>query len=266
MTVVFFLQVSEQEQVEALWALQGNDHPLEQELAEAHITRVEAFQGGGLHAGDLYEVVLETGRLTYFKPANGLLNLVGKRALTNYAHTPLSTVISECAAWQLAKQLRAPWDDLIAPATLRFVTLPNGSRDVGALTLYRPGKDRQRGFLDRASDQASAGAFFDALIGQQDRNEGNVLWYEERQAIYLIDHGFSFAVPGANSGEVVLSSWRANHGSADLSTAELEALARGIEADWFELQRFVAPDRMEAFVARTERMLGSRRMLGLGVF
>src|SRR5918996_6038084 len=97
--------MSEQEQVNELWALQGRDDELEEELVQSHVTRIEAYQGGGLHASDVYEVVLETGRLAYFKPANGLLNPVGKRALANYSQSPLSTTISECAAWQLAKRL-----------------------------------------------------------------------------------------------------------------------------------------------------------------
>jgi hypothetical protein len=44
-----------------------------------------------------------------FKAGNGLLELAedglynGKQALTRYDRTPISTTISECAAWQLAK-------------------------------------------------------------------------------------------------------------------------------------------------------------------
>jgi len=104
--------VTEQEQVNALWELQG-DHELEEELVGAHFARIQQYQGGGIHASDVYEIVLETSRVAYFKPANGLLSPVGKRALKNYDHTPLSTTISECAAWQLAKMLGDPWTPLV---------------------------------------------------------------------------------------------------------------------------------------------------------
>lgn len=82
--------MTEQEQVNALWELQGSGDDLEEELAEAYLTRVERYQGGGLHTSDVYEVVLETGRKAYFKPVNGLQSSVGQRALKNYDHTPVS--------------------------------------------------------------------------------------------------------------------------------------------------------------------------------
>jgi hypothetical protein len=258
--------VTEQEQVNALWELQGLGDELEEELKNARATRIEAYQGGGLHASDVYEVVVETGRIAYFKPANGLLGPVGSRALRNYDHTLLSTTISECAAWQLAKNMGEPWRSLVAPTALRFITLPDGKRDVGALTVYRPGREKQRGYLDIVPDLASAGAFFDALIGQQDRNDGNILWYEERRQIYLIDHGFSFARPGANSGEVILTNWRAGQGTRMLSDREVEVLNQLAGSEIAGLGSFVEPGRFGALSDRVTGMLASHEMPLVGSF
>src|SRR5262245_14814416 len=250
--------MTEQEQVNALWDFQGADSELERELVTANLTRVAAYQGGGIHASDVYETVLETGRVAYFKPANGLANPVGGRALRNYGHTPLSTTISECAAWQTAKILGRPWTNLLAPTALRFVTLPDGTRDVGSLNAYRPGREKVRAFLDAVPDQAMAGAFFDALIGQQDRNDGNVLWYEERRRLYLIDHGFSFARPGANSGEVLLTNWRAGQRARQLIGSELQALR--LARDFAPLEAFVELERLEALRKRSSTMRDSQQM------
>jgi hypothetical protein len=257
--------VTEQEQVDALWELQGGND-LEDELIRASVGRIKQYQGGGNHASDVYEVVLETGRLAYFKPANGLLTPVGKRALANYGHTPLSTTISECAAWQLAKGLGDPWEPLLPATVLRFLELPDGHRDVGSLAVFKAGLERRRGYLDAVPDQAAAGAFLDALMGQQDRNDGNILWHEERRRIYLIDQAFSFATPGAASGEVILTAWRARQNLRELDSAEIEALRRCDAEDYFGLPSFVDSARLSALQQRGVRMLETRRIPNVGVF
>lgn len=153
-----------------------------------------------MHVSTTYELVLDSGHLCIFKPGDGLLEAaanglyLGKQALRQYGHTPVSTTISECAAWQLAKQLGAPWHELVVPTVMKFPRHPeSGAQMVGAASVFRGGAVAKRGFYEAVPDQVSAGGFFDALIGQQDRNKGNVLWYEERHVIYLIDHSFSFA-------------------------------------------------------------------------
>jgi hypothetical protein len=257
--------MTEQEQVDALWGFQGG-HDIEDELAGLAATRINAYQGGGVHTADVYEVVLENGRLAYFKPANGLLSPIGQRALRNYGQTVVSVTVAECAAWQVAKVLGGPWSDLVAPTAIRFLSLPNGSRDVGALTVYRPGVERRRGFLDLVPEQAAAGAFFDALIGQQDRNDGNILWYENGGRMYLIDHGFSFATAGASSGEVALTAWRARQGMRDLNAPEIRGLETLQEGHLADLAGFIAPERMETLRARMEAMLDTHKMPLVGAF
>lgn len=115
-------------------------------------------------------------------------------------------------------------------------------------------------------EQAAAGAFFDALVGQQDRNDGNILWYEERRRIFLIDHGFAFARPDANSGEVILTNWRARQGDRRLTDTEVGALQQLVDADLDGLAEFVEESRAEALRGRAARMLDSRNLPLVGSF
>jgi hypothetical protein len=81
----------------------------EQELHEARVLNVRSFEAGRVHMSNAYELVLDSGHICIFKPADSLLAAAedglyhGKQALEKYDHTPVSTTIAECAAWQLAK-------------------------------------------------------------------------------------------------------------------------------------------------------------------
>lgn len=97
--------VTDQEQVDALYAVQGFDHELEAQLHDARVLGVRPFDADRVHVSKTYELVLDSGHLCIFKPADGLLEAavdglyLGKQALAQYDHTPISTTISECAAW-----------------------------------------------------------------------------------------------------------------------------------------------------------------------
>jgi hypothetical protein len=261
--------VTDQEQVDALYAVQGFDDELEALLHEPRVLSVRPFDPGRLHVSRTYELVLDSGHLCIFKPADGLLEAavnglyLGKQALARYDHTPVSTTISECAAWQLAKQLGSPWSELVVPTVMKFPQHPETHVPmIGAASVFRGGNVGKRGFYEAVPDQVSAGAFFDALIGQQDRNKGNVLWYEERQVIYLIDHSFSFARAGANHGASDLVQWRWGHASRRLTDTELDALGKLLEStDLLTLRRFLDPGRADALEARGRRMRDTGEMV-----
>jgi hypothetical protein len=255
--------VTEQEQVNALYESQVT-MDIERELAEALVDDTTPYRGGSTtHVSDLYEVILETGRMAFFKPLNGFQNAATplKRALKNYAQTPVSAVISECAAWQLAKHLGGEWKAISTPTVIRSAPLPGGKSDVGALALYRPGEARKRAYFQAVPDQASTGAFLDCLSGQQDRNKGNVLWQVQRNQIYLIDHGFGFGRPGDARGAQELQEWRWGYGSRQLSDDEIAALEHVLDSEAFDLDDYVESDRVKAVLDRAQRMQQGGEML-----
>lgn len=254
--------MTEQEQVNALYAIQGYDHDLEAQLHDARVLSVRPFDARRLHVSTTYELVLDSGHLCIFKPANGLLEAAadglfhGKQALALYDHTPVSAAISECAAWQLAKQLGDIWASLVVTTVMKFPRHPDTDRPMfGSASIFRGGDVGKRGFYEAVPDQVAAGAFLDALIGQQDRNKSNVLWYEDRQRIYLIDHSFSFGRAGGRHGSSDLVDWRWTHGPRALTESETSALGRLLESgDLLMLRRYVDPERADALEARARRM------------
>jgi hypothetical protein len=140
------------------------------------------------------------------------------------------------------------------PTVIRAVRLPNGTRDVGALALFRPGEAKTRAYFTAVPEQASAGAFYDCLIGQQDRNWGNVLWQAERNRICLIDHGFSFGRVGDHRGQQELQEWRWEHGSRQLTGDELAALTSVASSGLGDLDAYVESERVAALNDRAYRM------------
>jgi hypothetical protein len=261
--------MTEQEQVDGLYRIQGFDHDVEEALHHARVVDVRSFDTGGNHITKAYELRLDSGHVCVFKAGNSLLEAGedglynGKQALARYGQTPISTVIAECAAWQLAKHLGGPWSEIAVPTVMKFPQLPDiGRVEVGGAVLFRGGNAGKQGFYQAVPELAAAGAFFDALIGQQDRNKGNVLWYPERDTIYLIDHSFSFGKARGNTGASDLVDWRWNHGNQELGERELEVLQRLLESEYtLTLSRFVAPDRVEGLRARAERMFEARRLV-----
>jgi hypothetical protein len=255
--------MSQQDCVNALWEAQGEDPSEEErELIELNAERAEPYAETD-HVAPVYEVVLESGRLAYFKPLNGyqVAETALKRALTNYGHTPISTMIAECAAWQLAKNLGDPWKAMVSPTIIKAINLPGAGREVGSLCLFRPGRDETRDYFRAVPEQASAGAFFDCLIGQQDRNWGNVLWHEIRMKIFLIDHGFAFGAAGDKRGTQELQEWRWKYGEKPLESAESDALESLLDHDLFGLPAYLEGPRVEALKRRADQLLEGRELL-----
>lgn len=249
---------TDQERVDALWAAQqAAADELDADLIDAFVEDVRPLRDSHpQHVSAVYEVVLETGLLCFFKPANGFQNasVPLKRALHNYGQTPVSSVLHECAAWQLARQLGGVWEDISMPAVARVLELPTGVREFGSLARFRPGRAGSRTYFRGVPEHASAGAFFDCVIGQQDRNRGNVLWHEERERIYLIDNAFSFMRADDARGIQELQQWRWEMGDPSLTTTEREAIDALVDSDLFGLRGYLEPDRAEALRARALRM------------
>jgi hypothetical protein len=127
----------------------------------------------------------------FFKPLYGVM----QSSAHAYGQWSLVDVgIHEVAAWWLARELGPPWSEMVAPAVWLD---PPGALDIrasgpvllgmgGSATLPEPGS----GFEQLVSDAA----FFDALIGHQDRHHEN-LRAGLTPSLGLIDHGYAFARP-----------------------------------------------------------------------
>lgn len=103
------------------------------------------------------------------------------------------------------------------------------------------------------------------MIAQQDRHDGNWRWDGER--LKLIDHGYTFALPGAilNYSDFVVT--RHGHGAAGLLTEEREALTCLLsDSDLLGMARFLLSDRAQALADRARLMLERGEILCPGEF
>jgi hypothetical protein len=221
----------------------------------------------------------------FFKP------LLGVAQATARAYGQDSVVdvgLHEVVAWRLAKALGPPWSTMVAPAV--WLDPPGASNILhsgpillgmgGGAELPQPGA----GFEQLVSDAA----FFDALIGAQDRHDQN-LRAAMPAKLGLIDHGYAFACPGdihngyptagffirLRSGERV---FHLSHGitldysglgalSPHLASHETAALTRlEAAADLLGVADLLPHDRADALRDRTRRMLAAQQIMGIGDF
>jgi hypothetical protein len=211
------------------------------------------------HCNKISPVRLASGALAWWKPVTGTSAWVARA----YRHTPNTMIIAEGAAWQIAAMLGDPFDRLVAPCRIAELDLGDGP-SWGALSLHQEGEPRlpistivARG----GEEQLRAAAFFDALIGNQDRNPGNYLWDDTDDRLVLIDHSLSFPGILAWRGAQDLLVWRSRGRHALLTEDEEDGLATVLDLDHQEeaasyLDRF----RMRALVLRSEWMLLRRRV------
>jgi hypothetical protein len=136
------------------------------------------------HTSTVWRIALDGGLRGYFK-AQG-----SSPYAANYGHHPDEVFLNDCAAWRLSQGLGRPFSRLAAPCIVRDI-----AGETGSLIAHRSKTDDWvplKELFDRHPDQCRAAAFFDALIGQQDRHDGNYRYDEDRGRIALIDHGFAF--------------------------------------------------------------------------
>ncbi|HEY7953578.1 MAG TPA: hypothetical protein VID70_11400 [Solirubrobacteraceae bacterium] len=222
----------------------------------------------------------------FFKPLHGVMQS------TAHAYRQDSLVdvgVHEVVAWWLARELGPPWSELVAPAVWLD---PPGAIDIrasgpvvlgmgGSASLPEPGA----GFDQLIADAA----FFDALIGAQDRHDEN-LRAALPPSLGLIDHGYTFARPGDphNSYETAgfflrlrggQRRFALRHGpvldysgvgplSPALAPHEQAALAR-LRADLTGLlgiAQLLSEDRADALRDRVERMDRAQEVLREGDF
>lgn len=209
------------------------------------------------------EVLLDSGTVGFHKPWDG----VQPATATDFGHHPDDVPLNEAAAWRLAHQLGAPIEGLVAPCVLREIEGRAGS--------FVRRADGARGRVDApflAPGQAKAVAFFDALIGQQDRHGGNFRFDDSIPQITLYDHGYSFPGPGGPKDCPLNQTFfvdARNVGllSPDLDQSEIDALDLLLsDPDLLGLRPMLIYERADALRRRAERMHGSGRILPPGIW
>ena len=266
--------MTEQEQVDALYAIQGFDHELE---AELHRARIFVACGGSTASTFTCRRPTSSSSTAATCASSSPPTGCSKQRRTGStlaSKRSFSTNIHPCRRRSRSARLGS-WRSSSAHRGATWSTGTDGRRNS-----HRTPRPALRWWGRRVSSAAAKpvgaastrvargrglqpAAFFDALIGQQDRNKGNVLWYEERQVIYLIDHSFSFALdrrPARRAPPTLSSGGGAVESSRRLTQGELDALAGLLaSSDLLTLRRFLAPERADALAARARRDGGDGR-------
>ncbi len=203
-------------------------------------------------------VILETRRSAFFKrfcdqPPN---------LCRQYGHDRMDPPLNEVAAWRLAYALGDPWRQLLPTAVLRSIDGHGGAliNDKHACVDTR--------VFQEAEGQVKAAGFWDALIGQQDRNARNYRYDHSRRRLGLIDHGFAFARPGDPlNGSMFHAARKRMPGGATLLSHEEEVLETLVSSgDLLGLRGYIDGDRAEALDARARMMLAKRLLPAVGEF
>ncbi|HYM46201.1 MAG TPA: hypothetical protein VES65_08600 [Solirubrobacteraceae bacterium] len=240
-------------QIAAIRASQGVSAIEQQMLNEAFAGPPAPTTSPGVNATKRLE--LAGGAIVFHKPFSGVhvANAIA------YGQTDETPPLHEAAAWRLAVALGPPWDEIVVPCVLREYAGEDGSLSLRAIGWPR----------DMAPTLNPTwcfpAAFFDSLIAQQDRHDGNWRWDGER--LTLIDHGYSFAMPGAVLNYSDFVAARHDHGAATLLANERESLARLVgDSELLGAARFLLPERARALASRAERMLAGNKVLLPGEF
>ncbi len=192
-------------------------------------------------------IELHNGVTGYFKPFAGVNGFFA----AGFGQDSAQQSLHEVAAWQLAREMGPPWSEVVPPVVVREI---NG--ELGSFALARPGKDMV--MAPWSTGEWRESAFFDSLIGQQDRHPGNYLVSGDR--IALIDHGYTFARPGDYKNYSWLALHRRDSDPA-LSYDERQVLQRLVSSpSLMGLKEVLQPARAQALKARAERMLATGRI------
>ena len=275
---------SVQQRAAALQAAQGS--PREDHLLQSPITACEEHDTGTRGLSVVFRLEFDNGAEAFLKPWGGRQTGSGMQSYLNvnscllHGHHPDEIPLNEATAWRLAQRLGGTVEEVVAPCVLLDVPAYGLA---GSVSARRYGIRNTTKALTRSTRQAMAAAFFDSLIAQQDRHQGNYRWNEPPWASHvphqavrslqrlsrspglrpvglgLLDHGFCFARPGdfvRDDKRSVFVEWRHGIGRPKLTDSERAALL-GLAADptLHGAAQFLESDRAAALADRTSRML-----------
>lgn len=247
---------------------------LEERLLRADVVRAAPVRNTTANAGssETTAVILGDGGgviAAYHKPLDG----IDSRQVARYGHDAHGALVNESAAWLMAKMLGPPYRDMVPDVVIRSIW-PTASGTMGfvggfgALSIEAPGDTNVSAPLHDPV-HCDPAAFFDALIGQQDRHSTNYRWQSgpggHPGRLGLLDNAYSFAAPDPRylpwASEFV--GQRHNAGRANLDQLELDLLSQvqGVPELWAWLDRMLRPDQAAALRGRIDRMLASRELV-----
>lgn len=237
-----------QKQIAQISSEQGK-HRDEASLLAGVKTQISPVGGG---TNTTRKVVLDNGIEGYHKPFSGVESQLAR----DFGQTSAQQPIHEVAAWQVARELGPPWESIVPPVVLREV-----DGEMGSFALERPGVQMKMP-NDIDPGEAKAAAFFDCLVGQQDRHPNNYLVQGDR--VNLIDHGYTFAQGSdyMNWSFFHQSRYRAGGRDSLLTGAEVDALDRFLDSpNSWGLEGVLEPSRLEAMRSRALQMRATGRIL-----
>lgn len=246
-----------QDRINALQAATSRASSLEIYMLTEPIWRVMPHSTNNAGLGETRLVVFESRLQAILKPFGG----PDPNSCAAYGQDIDDAITHEVAAWRLAHALGEPYDQLVPTCALRDVP----GIGPGVLINWRDGSPDLVVF-DEATAQVHAAAFWDALVGQQDRHSTNFRYDKSSRRLALIDHGFAFARRGDISNGGIFLDHRLKEGDEVLTEDEAGALERLMDEDLFGLRDFLAPDRVAAFEERANAMLSGGKLPGVGEF
>lgn len=235
---------------------------VEQELLCAGIRSVRAAADSTSHKGSsrVNKVALDTRRVCFHKAASG----VDEKQAAYYGHEPFGVLINESAAWMIAKALGPPFTEWVPTTVIRSIW-PEDPALAGGFGAFSTGIQGETEVEEPWQDQAycDPAAFWDALIGQQDRHYANYRFdVQARQPpLGLIDNGYAFAAPtqwnNYRPHRSIFVHRRRLAGRLALNDGERSWL-KWLLADHDvldDLSDILAPEQFQALRARIQRMV-----------
>jgi hypothetical protein len=246
------------ERIANLMAAARPENPIEQELLTGGIIEIGQAITSTVGTSAPPLVILDTRRAAFFKRfCDQKPNIC-----SHYGHDRMDVPLNEAAAWRLAYALGDPWRQLLPTAVLRQIEGRGG-----VLINEKHGAVDNRVFTE-AQSQVNAAGFWDALIGNQDRNARNYRYDNTTRRLGLIDHGFVFGRHGdPQNASMFLAVRRSAPGGASVTPSERTALESLLSSgDLHGLRGFVPRGRADAVEARASSMLSRGLLPAVGAF
>lgn len=207
----------------------------------------------------VYECPLAGGRTAFHKPVDGMTvhhPILGMPVFEWYGQADQWAVLNnEAAAWRLARALGAPWETMVASSVARWLraTGPGIVEGWGALTRKGEGPSGQMDPLND-EDLRDPAAFFDSLIGNQDRNMSNYRF--ANGVLTLFDHGLAFPGGRWRLNSSAFLQFRHAAGQSALSHEEQQLLSSlPTKSVWGEMRSILRADQFDALEWRREQMV-----------